>query len=177
MLIRSATRADSRGIIDLWDGAGMLSYTPDPHSDLDAVLAHDADLLLVAEDGEALLGTVTGTWDGRRGWLMRLAVASPARGRGVGRALCEELERRLVARGAAQVNLFVFAANADALGFWDRQGYTRSPPVELLSKRLGQAGAAAASTSDGSSTNSTSTPMAPLGCRNATVQPRDPGRG
>lgn len=114
----------------------MLAYTADPRSDLDAVLAHDADLLLVASDGEALVGTVTGTWDGRRGWLMRLAVAPPARGQGVGRALCEELERRLVARGAAQVNLFVLGDNADALAFWDRQGYTRSAPVELLSKRL-----------------------------------------
>ncbi|CAN5788742.1 hypothetical protein BH23ACT8_BH23ACT8_01270 [soil metagenome] len=142
MLIRSAARADSRGIIDLWDGAGMLAYTPDPQGDLDAVLAHDADLLLVAEDGGALLGTVTGTWDGRRGWLMRLAVAPPTRGRGLGRALCEELERRLVARGAAQVNLFVFGGNADALAFWDRQGYARSPPVELLSKRLGRQDAA-----------------------------------
>lgn len=134
--VRTADHADVDAIVALWDEAGMLDYTPDPYGDLARTRDHDPALVLVAETSGRVVGTVTGSWDGRRGWVMRLAVAAAARRAGVASALTEEVEARLRERGADQVNLLVFAENRDALAFWRERGYRSVAPVVLLTRRL-----------------------------------------
>lgn len=134
--MRVARDADLDAIVALWDEAGMLSYTAEPYEDLARTRSHDAGLVLVAERGGRVVGTVTGTWDGRRGWIMRLAVEPSARRQGVASALIADVEARLHARGATQVNLLVFAENRDALAFWRELGYRSMAPVVLLTRRV-----------------------------------------
>lgn len=140
--IRSAREEDRAAVLGLWEAAGMLAYTPTAELDLANALRHQPDLLLVAEDEGGVVGTVTGTTDGRRGWIFRLAVAPGARRRGIGRALVAEVERRLAARGVPQVNLLVFAEERDAAAFWAARGYEQTEPVTLWSRRLDAAGPA-----------------------------------
>lgn len=135
--VRAADDGDVDAIVALWDEAGMLSYTPDPRADLAKTLAHDPGLVLVAEVGGRVAGTVTGTWDGRRGWIMRLAVAADARRRGIGSHLVDEVEARLHDRGADRANLLVVTHNREALEFWRGRGYRSPVPVVLLSRELG----------------------------------------
>lgn len=134
--VRTATDSDTEAIIGLWDAAGMLPYTPDADGDLARTRSHDPELVLVAELGGRVMGTVTGTWDGRRGWIMRLAVDPAARRQGVATALTEEIEARLRARGADQVNLLAFTENRDGLAFWRERGYRSVAPVVMLTRRL-----------------------------------------
>lgn len=44
-------------------------------------------------------------------------------GRGIGKALMEQAERRAVERGAEYVELSVWEANRDAVGFYERVGF------------------------------------------------------
>lgn len=107
-----------------------------PEAELRATLAHGSGSLLVAVDSRGdIVGVVLGTFDGRRGWIFRLAVHSGSRRGGVARALITELEMRLAAAGAARVNLLVLPDNVDGLRFWQRLGYLPCPDV-LCTKPL-----------------------------------------
>ena len=78
-----------------------------------------------------------GAWDGRRGWIYHLAVDAAWRGRGAGRALLEEAERRLAALGCPKVLLMVREGNLDVAGFYLRQGYAPEE-VSVFSKWLAE---------------------------------------
>ncbi len=79
---------------------------------------------VVAEADGALVGYAGLDHGGEVSDVMTVAVAPAARGRGLGRALVDELERRAAARGAAHVILEVRADNAPATALYSRAGYT-----------------------------------------------------
>ena len=120
--------------VALWAATEHLG--PTPPDEVAALRAHDPGLVLVAEDDGELLGVVLGSFDGRRGWISRLAVADTARRRGVARALVAEVERRLAARGCRQVNLLTFDDNADGRALWASLGYHATERVVLYSRTL-----------------------------------------
>ncbi|MBM6401939.1 ribosomal protein S18-alanine N-acetyltransferase [Phycicoccus sonneratiae] len=79
---------------------------------------------VVAEDGDALLGYGGLDHGGEVSDVMTVAVAPAARGRGLGRTLLDELERRASGRGAEHVMLEVRADNDAATGLYGSAGYT-----------------------------------------------------
>jgi ribosomal-protein-alanine N-acetyltransferase len=81
------------------------------------------DYLLLTDD-EGVLGYAGLDHGGEVADVMTVAVAPRAQGRGLGRLLLDELERRAAARGAAHVILEVRADNAPARALYDRSGYT-----------------------------------------------------
>ena len=102
-------------------------------------LQRDAELFIVAESGEQIVGAVLGCYDGRRGWVNHLAVASGSQRNGIGTALMAELEARFQAIGCVKVNLLIEPDNGGVQHFYDGIGYTRDdlifmektlPPVE-----------------------------------------------
>lgn len=133
--IRTASHADRDAVVALWHAAGLTRPWNDPHRDLDRHSAVWPDLLLVAADGEAIVGTVMVAYDGHRGWLYYLASAPERRGEGIGRALVTEAERRLVALGCPKVQLMVRIGNEGVLGFYDALGYERFD-IGMTGKRL-----------------------------------------
>jgi predicted N-acetyltransferase YhbS len=58
-------------------------------------LRFQPDLMLVALDGNHVIGSVMAGYEGHRGWISRIAVLSSHKNRGVGRDLLMEAERRL----------------------------------------------------------------------------------
>jgi ribosomal-protein-alanine N-acetyltransferase len=86
---------------------------------------------VVAEGSGTLLGYGGLDHGGEVSDVMTVAVAPAARGRGLGRLLLDELERRAWGRGAAHVMLEVRADNAAATGLYRAAGYT------VLSTRRG----------------------------------------
>jgi ribosomal protein S18 acetylase RimI-like enzyme len=81
------------------------------------------ELLLVAIERGTVAGSIMGGYDGHRGWISRAAVLRSYRGRGIGKALVEEVEKRLAALGCIEVNLQVVASNAAVAGFDRSLGY------------------------------------------------------
>jgi predicted GNAT family N-acyltransferase len=82
---------------------------------------HDERALhLVALDGDRIVGTCRVVDASTHAKFGRLVVARDARGRGVGRALLDESERRARAAGAQRMTL---AAQTSAVGLYERAGY------------------------------------------------------
>jgi ribosomal protein S18 acetylase RimI-like enzyme len=125
MKIRTAVLADATSLIELWAAAGLKFGPADVPAELQAILVRDPELVVVAEDTGGLAAAVLGTFDGRRGWVNRLATRPGRRGRGHASAVLAELERRLAARGCRKVNLLIELDNERVTGFYRRRGYTQ----------------------------------------------------
>lgn len=81
MRIRAFTTDDLLAARELWGSAeGM---RPPPRAEIVRKLERDAELFFVAEADDELVGVVMGTYDGRRGWIFRLAVEPTHRRRRV----------------------------------------------------------------------------------------------
>jgi ribosomal protein S18 acetylase RimI-like enzyme len=131
--IREFRWDDFAAVVAVWSAAGRDVV---PRAELESKLTRDPELFLVAEDragDEADRGEVVavamGTFDGRRGWIFRLAVHPANRRRGIARALVDELENRFRGLGCPRVNLLVMPDNVAGLHFWRALGYLPMPDV------------------------------------------------
>lgn len=108
----------------LWRAAGSgIQLSPsDEQGEIRKKLDRDPDLFLVAEEGKRIVGAVLGGFDGRRGMVYHLAVKPEYRARGIGRALMEELEHRLRAKGCLKYYLLVTKDNQEAQAFYRGMG-------------------------------------------------------
>jgi ribosomal protein S18 acetylase RimI-like enzyme len=132
VLIRPYEDADEQGVIGLWrDVLPDAAPHNDPATSLRNKLAVERDLLIVAADGEEVVGAVMGGYDGHRGWLYSLAVKPSHRRRGVGSGLVRRLETALAGRGCSKVNLQVRSSNAAVVAFYERLGYAVEERVSM----------------------------------------------
>lgn len=124
MIIRPATVADRSGVVALWE-----TVFPDdpPHNAptrvYDAKLALRDDMLFVAMEGDAVVGTTMAGYDGHRGWLHKVAVLPQHRRRGLAADLVRHAIRALRSAGCTKVNLQIRATNAEVRGFYESLGF------------------------------------------------------
>jgi ribosomal protein S18 acetylase RimI-like enzyme len=135
--IRPGTPDDADALMELWESAGLRFRPHEVADELTSVTARDPDVVLVAEDASGLVGSVFGAFDGRRGWVNRLATRPDRRGEGVARELMDRLEDALRAKGCTKVNLLVRRSNDEVLEFYARRGYV-ADDVVFIGKRLGE---------------------------------------
>ncbi len=122
--MRSARLADAPALAALWHAAGLHFRAAFVEPELQLALARNPDLVIVAnEPSGGLAGSVFGTFDGRRGWLNRLATSPDRRGQGIATGLVRELEQRLRAKGCVKINLLIEPANAAVVPFYTRLGF------------------------------------------------------
>jgi ribosomal protein S18 acetylase RimI-like enzyme len=146
IILREFTLADYAAVLSLWQEAspGIEIRPSDSLDEVAKKLTRDPDLFLVAEiaddagvaPGARIVGVIMGAWDGRRGWLHHLTVASAYRRRGIATALILEVERRLRAKGCLKINLLVRAANDDARQLYRQLGYSDMPTIVAMGKEL-----------------------------------------
>lgn len=127
--VRAFRESDYDAVVGVWRAAGLTLKPSDTLPELRKVVERNPGLLLVAEEEGAVIGAVIGAWDGRRAWIYHLAVLPARQGRGIGRMLMDELERRLRAIGATKLNLLVEQGNAAVADFYRKLGYA---PDDLL---------------------------------------------
>lgn len=123
-MIRVAQRGEVEVLVGLWREAGLHFEPVTAAQELLALIEAGSDLVLVDERGGLIVGTVLGTWDGRRGWIQRLATRQGWTGQQVATRLVAELERRLQARGCRKVNLLIEPSNKQVVAFYERLGFT-----------------------------------------------------
>lgn len=123
--MRSAVQQDIQPVLELWAVAENVPTVTDTHEGLHALLAADADALLLAEIDGQMVGSLIAAWDGWRGSFYRLAVHPDHRRRGIATALLREGERRLGARGAVRLTAIVADSDPVASGFWAAAGYSK----------------------------------------------------
>lgn len=137
ILIRDFRMEDYEALIQLWNDA-QLPHKPrgrDRRDKIEAELKRGNALFLVAEAGGAVVGSILGTHDGRKGWINRLAVAPLFRNRGIARKLVSEVEKRLSERGIEIVACLIEDWNEVSMLAFERLGYVRHPEVVYFSKR------------------------------------------
>jgi ribosomal protein S18 acetylase RimI-like enzyme len=122
--LRPAVVADVPAVVDLWDRAAGPTRHAGGELDTIRLLERDPGALIVAVDGDTIVGTLVVGWDGWRAHLYRLCVEPAARRRGIARALVDAAARRAVALGAVRLDAMVHAHNAEAVGFWAAAGFT-----------------------------------------------------
>lgn len=125
MIIRAFHESDEEQVIALWRTA-FAADPPwnEPTEIIRRKLEVQRDLFLVGELDGRIVATVIAGYDGFRGWVYHLAVATEERRRGLGRAMTKEAEKKLRARGCPKVNLQVRARNADVVDFYRKIGYS-----------------------------------------------------
>ena len=134
--IREARPEELEAIIRFWEGIDRHTGLPDRVEYLQVFHAFAPDLLLVAEADGQIVGTVIGSWDGWRAQIARLATHRDWRRRGIARALVQEVERRLRARGAKRVYALVDKRSPPAIPFWESYGYTPNENIVQYSRNL-----------------------------------------
>jgi ribosomal protein S18 acetylase RimI-like enzyme len=123
-------------VVALWAEIVVDSFH-DRADDVRRLLVRDPDALLVAEDeGGRVVGTLIVGWDGWRGKLYRMAVATAARRKGIAAALVAEGERRLATAGCRRISAVVVRDDDAAPAFWRSAGYVPDPVAKRFVKNL-----------------------------------------
>lgn len=133
--ITSLSLHDADAVIALWHEAGLHPSRSDSEAAIARALAFQPDLFLAAREEGRVVGTVWGAYDGRRGWIYRLAVASSHRRQGLGQRLMDEVEKRLQALGCDKINLLIERDNIAVADFYGARGY-RADDVAFMEKWL-----------------------------------------
>ena len=86
------------------------------------------------QNGEIIASAMAG-YDGHRGWVYYLAVATPFRRQGIARRLMQACEERLIAIGCPKIQLMGRKDNEEVIEFYENLGYADAS-VATLGKRL-----------------------------------------
>ena len=130
--IRSGASTDIELVLAFWRHATTEPSSTDDASSVEGLLEHAPDALIVAVEGNAIIGTVIVGWDGWRGGLYRPAVSPTHRRRGVATALVAEAERRLREQGAVRLHLIVASDQEPARKFWNAAGYDLTDQLRFV---------------------------------------------
>lgn len=128
-------QSDTEPVVALWHACGLTRPWNDPHKDIARKQLVQPELFLVVRDGAAVVATIMAGFDGHRGWVNYLAVAATHRGRGIGRALMLEVERRLERMECPKLSLMVRKDNREVVAFYVHLGYAMDDVV-AFGKRL-----------------------------------------
>ena len=129
---------DYQQVFELWQliEKGVHVGRSDTLAEIGKKLERDPDLFLVAELDGRIIGSVIGGFDGRRGIIYHLAVASTFRGRRIGSRLMDEVESRLRTKGCLKCYLLVTVDNAEVEDYYMRRGWQKMNQVHIFGKEL-----------------------------------------
>ena len=137
MFIRSLTPEDYDSLITLWEKSQLpyRSEGRDSRASIQKQIEEYPDLFLGAFLNNGLIGAVIASFDGRKGWINRLAVSPECRRQGVARELINAAENALKKRGASVIGALIFETNEKSLNFFEKVGYTIHDDIRYVSKR------------------------------------------
>ncbi len=126
VLFRAAESDEIKAVLSFWGTAAENGHRPaDTAAAIATLHLRDPDALILAVDGDDIVGTIIAGWDGWRCHLYRLAVAPSRRREGIGRALIAAAEERFRILGGGRVDAMVLDDNEQAHTIWAANGYQR----------------------------------------------------
>ncbi len=136
--IRKLTPEDLPALLELWRSSG-LPHEPRGRDSLESLLREmelNPEGFIGAFHKGEMIGALIASYDGRRGWINRLAVRPGYRRTGVATALIKEAERVLAKRGARVVAALVYSGNEPSLSLFSKLGYEIRRDILYLRKSL-----------------------------------------
>jgi ribosomal protein S18 acetylase RimI-like enzyme len=125
-VVRAASAHELGAVLAFWVLSAENDHRPaDTAAAVEALHRRDPSALIVAVDGDEIVGTVIAGWDGWRCHLYRLAVAPGRRREGIGRLLIAAAEERFRQFGGTRADAMVLDDNPGAHGIWSANGYVR----------------------------------------------------
>jgi len=134
--IRPCEIADIPSILQLWIDADTVTGPTDNAAAIKIRLQRDKQLFLLAVDGERVVGSLMGGWNGWPGDMARLAVHPDYRRRGIARRLISEVESRLRDLGCSRITSLVFINEPGAPELWSNAGYKPYPAIGRYFKNI-----------------------------------------
>jgi len=110
-------------VIDLWEKCNLIKSWNDPNKDIDRKLKVNDSLFLIVEFNKVIIGSAMIGYDGHRGSLYYLAVDPKHQGKGVGKMLMKEIEKRLIEVGCPKINVFIRNSNIEVKEFYQSIDY------------------------------------------------------
>ncbi|GHC30404.1 acetyltransferase [Kushneria pakistanensis] len=136
MQIRTFELKDQEAVIALWQRCELTRPWNDPALDIERKCREDPTLFLVGTNQQQLvIASAMVGFDGHRGWLYYLAVDPEEQRRGVGRALIECAEQRLIERGCPKLMLMVRRGQPALENYYRALGFEENEVV-TMGKRL-----------------------------------------
>jgi len=126
---RVATPDDAERIVRFWHESGASMSPNDSVDRVRLAIGYPGARLVVAEEGDALIGTLLGSFDGWRGNMYRLVVAPPRRREGIARQLVKHVEQFFAEQGVRRVTVLIEADRPWAVAFWNAAGYPFDPHI------------------------------------------------
>jgi ribosomal protein S18 acetylase RimI-like enzyme len=121
--------ADVAKIIALWERCGLTRPWNDPAADIALARRDQNATVLVARNGDEIVGSVMVGHDGHRGWVYYVSVDPDHRSSGHGRAIMAAAEDWLRARGIPKLQLLVRRSNAKVQAFYETLDYAEQETI------------------------------------------------
>ncbi|WP_075180656.1 GNAT family N-acetyltransferase [Pantoea sp. 1.19] len=143
MMIRTAQASDAFALSALLTELGYADTAGFISGRLEALIAHQDEVLLIAEAGHTVLGFLSLHFipqlalAGDFARISYFCVADGERSKGLGQQLLEEAERRAGERGCDRLEVHCHVARTKANQFYQREGYEDAPVYRT--KRLATA--------------------------------------
>ena len=88
--IRAFSESDTKAVVELWTACDLTRPWNHPEKDIFRKQKMQPELFLVGVQNGRIVASVMAGFDGHRGWINYLAVASDSRRSGLGRRLLDE---------------------------------------------------------------------------------------
>lgn len=134
--IAEMTNEDYDQSIELWRHTeGLALSDADSRESIQYYLARNPGMSYVCKDGEAVIGTILGGHDGRRGYIYHVAVDQAYRGKSIGKQLVRRSLNTLNEAGISKCHIMVIADNEIGNRFWAKTGWQKRDGILLFSSQ------------------------------------------
>ena len=137
MNIRVMTKSDIPIIYNFWKKVGLdVAGFEREKKEIEMCIKLNSDsCLLLKKDGK-LIGTVIGTFNGRRAWIYHLAIHPKWQREKYGSLLYEKVEELLKKKGATKIILGISLKSPKVFNFYKRYGYKVIENAIMVEKDL-----------------------------------------
>lgn len=127
MVIRTIAIEDHERLLPFWK-ENYFANELDEFKPFQLFLEKNPGLSFLAEDHGAIVGTVLGSFDGRRGYIQKLVVRKDVRNKGLGKQLIGKAIQALRMAGALYIPI---SAEEELTPFYETCGFSKTKQIPM----------------------------------------------